>query len=1161
MLKYIKRFFLFCLTFQAIQAQVLDTTATYNNADSLLYFAKDIYAPSNLEKFGNNRVISADIINNFSGIYLNSINIDVYMNQNYNTNSFGTTYSKFIRPTGPNGAFAANRFRTIKTENGKKLIVFIDKIYVIKLDKIENDFNTTGFVNLNTCIDTLPVTVISGGFDGEKDIALKGDTLIYYETNTDIELKLFNLTTRAQINYNKSLFYDAPNPIDDPHYTTISYYIKEIQINKTKITTLVNKFYNNRISNIYSPTISEDYFVTVDLNNIAGRTVERIKRTVVPPPSIPEGTIERFIEFENKKWIVGRNDSLYNSPSKGLDLFSTPNDRYNFNVKPHGLYKYAYEFEYKNGLLFYNISDGSTAVADPDSIFVLNPISKQFIFKQPNNLVTGYKIRNEINYTNNKLHLYNSFNGFNFYIFPSFPFPKDLNQTCLDRTGSIELFDETQNSTFNFQWKNPSNIILPGTTKTSIKYQTNGALAGDTLIMTYTSNRGLVGTNRIYYKFKPEALAPADTVLFCNPVKRLIKAKNANTIQNDYAWNRLINNTKFNLFDTITIVDTGAYQLKVTNKLNGCFSYDTIKVSPDLRRSVGLVPLGQKLFVSCKDTVTNVLGTSATPNATFYWKNQNTNVIYQNPLKTKVFGNYNLIVTDAINGCTENAKIINIQNKKIQPTHGVLNNPPLNTVLSCNSPTVTFTGTSNTAGTIFKWLDNQMNQYPNPIVISKKSNGFKLYVTDTVLGCIDSSEFRTTSVDTAKPTFLNLIKNQPITCDDISVTLTASTVNSLTTIIWKDAAGVSHQNPYTTSQTGKYYVQATGNINGCKRLDSVNVNLIPILKFKVSNDTIICKGGTATLKASYKDPLVYTWSNGSSNSSISVQPVISSTYIVTGIKTANGCTGKDTIKVTIADTIIVSPLAFKPCDPVSTTGTIKINASGGIPPYKYSLVGNISIPFSAINNYTNVSFGSYTAYVKDSIGCVNSKTVSLNSSSSLPIPKFILNTSATKGDTVVLVDITDPKPDSVKWIFPSKIQLINNSNPSSPIILIKDTGNITIGMTAFYPNCQIPYTRTIRFAPKDTSFANPSNNNGIESITVSPNPNNGQFDLEIKFYKKQNFVVFINNINGGFNQQLPTQFNSNYFLQNILLNNATPGTYMIRVVSEFGSKQVKFIIN
>ncbi len=1156
MLKYFKVLLVFALFSRQASAQIIDTTTTLNNQDSLLYFAQ-FFSPSNVQTFGNNRVIGIDVNNFGAGLFPDLLELTVFMSQPYFLN-----YSKSIRPTGPNSSFPSRRFRAIKTSDNKKLILLVDKIYIINLVKIENDFTSTGAVNLNTCIDTLPFQIFATGFSEEVNINLIGDTLVFHDINESNHIRLFDLNTKTELSFPKLLFYDAPNAIYDSKYNTITYFLKDIQLNKSIVTTLVHKTYSSRISSAttFPIVFHEDFFISVDLSNTVNRTVESIKKA---NSSVPySGLIDKFAYFKNQKFIMGRHDSLLNAPSKGLDLYKSVSDNFNFNVKPQNSTTAlsTFSLEYHNGLLFYNVNNNFSTTAD--SIYVLNPISKKVVYKALNNYASVFYMRKDINFVRNRLFQFNATSGqYDYYFFPSFPFPKDLNQKCLDQAGTIELVDETQNCTFNFQWKNPSNLILAGTTKTSIKYQVNNTLAGDTLIMTYTSDKGLVGTNKFYYVFKPNATVPLDTVLFCNPQKRLLKAKNVNTIINAYQWSRLFNNSISNTFDTITVNDTGSYQLKVISLVNGCTNLDTIKITPDLRRATGNAPIGQKLFVSCKDTITNVIGTSTTANASFKWRNQNTNVAYNNPLQTKVFGNYWLVVTDAINGCKDSSRVVNIVNKKITPQAAVVGSASVITTLTCNQPSVSFTGTSTTIGTQIKWVDNNRNVYQNPITITA-SNGFKLFVTDTILGCIDSSQFRGTLLNKAKPQFLNFQKQRFITCDDVSNTINATTsLSSQTTVIWKDINNTVYPNPFITSQPGKYFVQATDNINGCSNFDTVTLSLIPTLKFTVSNDTVICKGGIASLKATYKDPLNYTWSTGAISSAINVQPIATATYIVTGIKTSNGCTGKDTIQVTIADTIIVVPLAFKPCDPVSTSGTIKINVSGGIPPYQYALVGNASLPFSSINNYTNVLFGNYTAVVKDSIGCTNSKTVSLNSSSSLPIPKFILNTSATKGDTVVLVDITDPKPDSVKWIFPIKVQLINNSNPSSPVILIKDTGSITIGMTAFYPNCQIPYTRTIRFAPKDTNSANPNNNNGIESVSVSPNPNNGQFDLEVKLYKKQNFVVFINNINGGFNQQLPTQFNSEYFLQNILLSNATPGTYMIRVVSEFGSKQIKFIIN
>jgi hypothetical protein len=1172
MLKYLKIILVIVFVFNESKAQIIDTTF-FGTADSL-FTAAESYGSNTINKFGNNRVITCDIVNyNINtGVSGDFFQLDLYMSRFYDSYTFGNS---FIVPInfGVNGSWPKVNIRSIVSKSGKKLIVSVGKVYVVNLEGIELEFQNTGSVNINTWVDSINTPNTATGFSRQRDIALIGDTLIYYpkyseQDEIDNTLSLFNINTKAQLNISIDKLYRINLP-QDIAYNDVEYSIKTINIVDNAIKTLVGKVYKNK--KLGAPASlpikqEEDYLVTTQFGTVILKDSLLLNKTVLNSNTFNvQENYYSFAPLGNKQFIIGIYDTLLNKVSKNLSLFSDNSDNYSFG---NPIINYAgnlpntiLDFEYHNGLLYLHLTFSSPTI---DSFIVFNPISNNIIYRKRLKDIDSDRGVFALDIKNNRVRV-NQFNPLSsisdryFVIFPSFPFPKDLNQKCLAKTGTIELETEFQNCNYNFQWKNPSNLILPGTTKTSIKYQTNGALVGDTLIMTYTTPRGLVGTNRIYYSFQPEAIAPPDTVIYCNPKKKLLKAINVNLGQNDYKWDRLIVNNRFNLFDTINVVDTGSYRLTVIRKSNGCAKSDTVKVNPDFVPAIGSVLPNQKLFISCKDTITNVFGTTNKTRAKLYWRNPLSNLVYANPLMTKVFGNYRIVTLDTVNGCKDSTTIINIQNKKINPQAAVIGSTSLITTLTCSMPSVSFTGTSTTAGTTFNWIDNNRNIYPNPITITS-SSGFKLIVTDTVLGCIDSSQFRATLLNKAKPQFINFQKQRFITCDDVTITLSATTLLSgQMTFVWTDIADNEYPNPFNTSLPGRYIIQATDNINGCSSYDTVDVSLIPTLKFNVSNDTTICRGGTAILKANYTSPLNYTWSTGAASNSISVQPSGPTIYIVTGVKPSNGCTGKDTITVSIADTVAIEPLAFKPCDPISTTGTIKVNATGGIPPLIYSI--NNGTTFNSNNNFSNTPFGTYAIVVKDNIGCTYNSGITLNASSSLPVPNFIVPSNAVVGDTIVFVDITDPRPDSVKWTFPPNIQLVNDTNKFSPVVVVKAVGSSAVTVTAYYPNCEVPFTRTFNFGAVDTNFANAGNNNGIESVNVSPNPNSGVFDLEVKLYKKQNFAIFINNITTNFSQQLPTQIDSKYFLQNITLNTTTPGTYVVRVIAEYGAKQIKFVVN
>ncbi|MBL7918609.1 MAG: T9SS type A sorting domain-containing protein [Bacteroidia bacterium] len=186
-----------------------------------------------------------------------------------------------------------------------------------------------------------------------------------------------------------------------------------------------------------------------------------------------------------------------------------------------------------------------------------------------------------------------------------------------------------------------------------------------------------------------------------------------------------------------------------------------------------------------------------------------------------------------------------------------------------------------------------------------------------------------------------------------------------------------------------------------------------------------------------------------------------------------------------------------------------------------------------------------------------SATISANSF--VPKIDFILNTTMMQQDTFVMVDISNPRPDSIKWTVPSNIILLNGPFVNSPILVCGDTGSFYIKAKAYFNNCIDSLTKLVRFIKYDSISIKSGINNGIKTFSLYPNPNTGQFTVYLEFFKNQTFVIKIISSSGGEVFQ-SNSYNGNSATIPIQMPVSTPGNYYLRVIAEFDSKQKSFIL-
>lgn len=263
--------------------------------------------------------------------------------------------------------------------------------------------------------------------------------------------------------------------------------------------------------------------------------------------------------------------------------------------------------------------------------------------------------------------------------------------------------------------------------------------------------------------------------------------------------------------------------------------------------------------------------------------------------------------------------------------------------VSVNDPAICFGNSTNLTAVgadTYLWSDGTT---ANPKTVSPVST-VSYTVTGTSLNCSSSD------VSTITITLLPVITvNSPTICEGQSAALTAG---GGSVYDWQtgETANFITVSPLTTTT---YTVG--DNTPGCSgsTTSTVTVNSLPVVTV---NSATVCGGQSAILTASGAN--TYLWSTGSATNSITVSPVIPTSYTVTGT-TAAGCTATASTMVTLNLLPIITVNSTSIC-----AGLSSILTANGATSYVWSN-GDVT-PSTTVSPATTTP---YTVTGTDANGC------------------------------------------------------------------------------------------------------------------------------------------------------------------------------------------------
>ncbi|MDR2835764.1 MAG: gliding motility-associated C-terminal domain-containing protein [Bacteroidales bacterium] len=277
-------------------------------------------------------------------------------------------------------------------------------------------------------------------------------------------------------------------------------------------------------------------------------------------------------------------------------------------------------------------------------------------------------------------------------------------------------------------------------------------------------------------------------------------------------------------------------------------------------------------------------------------------------------------------------------------------------------------------GTTFTWTGGTgLNNYStqNPIANPSSTTTYRLIAHSV---CNDTI-FQTVTVQNPN---ITIVTSPDITiCSGSSATISANSSNYIS--LWEWSSSPSFSTIISNSQTinvspsttTTYYVRATENTCQVTQIASVTV-IVYNFNINITPNPIICLGSSINLiiTNNISGALTYLWSTGGTSNSITVSPIVPTTYTIT-ITNNTGCTTTRQIDVGVDNLTISEPqlthnICFGQCN-----GTASVLAYG-ISPYSFHWNNGATTA-----NIANLCAGNFILTVTDGNSCTATKNITI----------------------------------------------------------------------------------------------------------------------------------------------------------------------------------------
>jgi hypothetical protein len=240
--------------------------------------------------------------------------------------------------------------------------------------------------------------------------------------------------------------------------------------------------------------------------------------------------------------------------------------------------------------------------------------------------------------------------------------------------------------------------------------------------------------------------------------------------------------------------------------------------------------------------------------------------------------------------------------------------------------------------------------------------------------------------------------------------------------------------------------------------------------------------------------------------------------------------------------------------------THDLEAHGNWIAYKW----NSNVGFNASGPAVTISTaGLYWLEVLNSDGCTAMDTFLLETSRDLLEASFLLPKEASVNDTIVMIDISWPLPETSTWTFPSDMHKVLDLGD---VVYgqFSEPGIYEISLESQLGKCLDQIGKTIAILKSEDGGIDGGRlgykEEYVKEFSLYPNPTDGKFEIVVGLIEEGNTSISIWHTATGYLLKREQGKGKKDYKWEIDLTPATSGTYLIRLDHAKGKNHIRFIV-